>query len=82
MLRTRQIESLIDNAPEWALVGIGVLLLAITIGSIYGRMNDDFGAKIFRIPKEQVRANWGHIMWLTVVPFFVTLYYFYLWLGP
>lgn len=82
MLRTPQIESFIDRAPEWAQVSLGLLLLAATIGSIYGRMNDDFGAKLFGIPKERVRSSWGHIMWLTVVPFFLTLYYFYLWLGP
>lgn len=80
-MRLRQVETFIETAPMWAQIAMGLFLVVISIGSIYGRINTKFGAKVFtKIPADQIRTNWGHIIGYTVMPVLATLCYFYLWL--
>lgn len=75
----RQVETFIDTAPFWAQIAMGILLLAISIVMIYGRINTQFGKKIFsKIPEEEIRTNKLHIIEYTVIPVLATAVYFYL----
>ena len=75
----RQLEGLIDGLPPWGQILLGVALLAYSILSIYGRVNVSVGKKIFsKVPEDQIRSNWVHIIGYTVVPVIVTVGYFFL----
>ena len=44
-------------------------LIVYSIASVYGRLNVDFGSKIFsKVPKEEIRTNTAHIVRYTVGP--------------
>jgi hypothetical protein len=54
--------TMVDQMPGWAQIVVGILLVVFSLASIYGRVNVDFGSKIFsRIPKEELKSNIGHI---------------------
>lgn len=75
----RQLEQLTDTFPVWLKIVIGIFFLSFSIVSVYGRININFGNKIFsRIPKDQIRTNLFHIFQYTIIPVLVTVYYFYL----
>lgn len=75
----RQLEGLIDGLPPWGQILLGVALLAYSILSIYGRVNVSVGKKIFsKVPEDQIRSNWVHIIGYTVVPVIVTAGYYLL----
>ena len=72
----RQLEGLIDGLPPWGQVLLGMALLAYSGLSIYGRVNVSVGKKIFsKVPEDQIRTNWVHIIGYTVVPVIVTVGY-------
>ena len=72
----RQLEGLIEGWPLWAQLLVGVALLAFSVASIYGRINTSFGVKVFsKVPEDQIRSNWIHIIGYTVVPVIVTIGY-------
>ena len=72
----RQLEGLIEGWPLWAQLLVGVALLAFSLASIYGRINPSFGVKVFsKVPEDQIRSNWIHIIGYTVVPVIVTIGY-------
>ena len=57
-MRLRQVETFIETAPMWAQIAMGLFLVVISIGSIYGRINTKFGAKVFtKIPADQIRTE-------------------------
>jgi len=72
---------LLDQMPPWAqwLVGAGLVLFSII--SIYGRINVNFGTKVFsKVPADQIRTNVPHIIGYTVLPCIVTVIYLYLFI--
>ena len=72
----RQLEGLIEGWPLWAQLLVGVGLLAFSLASIYGRINTTFGVKVFsKVPEEEIRSNWIHIIGYTIVPVLVTVGY-------
>lgn len=78
-MRIRQVETFITGTPLWAQVVMGVVLLVVALGSVYGRINRRFGAKVFtKIPPEEIRTNWAHIAKYTIAPLFAAAYYIYL----
>ena len=75
----RQLEGLIEGWPLWGQILLGVALLAYSVLSIYGRFNTTLGSKIFsKIPEEEIRTNWIHIIGYTIVPVIITVGYFLL----
>ncbi len=78
----RNLPVLVDQMPGWAQILVGIVLVSFALASIYGRINPDFGIKIFsRIPKENIRSNIGHIIQYTVMPIVVTIVYLWAWLA-
>lgn len=72
----RQLSNLLGVLPVWAQVAIALFLVSFSVVTVYGRMNVDFGAKVFsRVPKEEIRTDKGHIFEYTVVPVIVTAGY-------
>ena len=72
----RQLEGLIEGWPLWAQLLVGAALLAFSVASIYGRINPSFGVKVFsKVPEDQIRTNWVHIIGYTIVPVIVTIGY-------
>ena len=68
-----------EGLPFWGQMSLLAFLALLSILSIYGRINVDFGAKCFsRISKEQIRSSKIHIFQYTVLPIIATL--FYIWL--
>ena len=79
MRQLRQLAELMDKIPTWGHLLISVFLVAYTAASIYGRVNTQFGAKIFsHLPESDIRSNTGHIFQYTIVPLIVTIGYFIL----
>lgn len=82
MRRFRQLTQMLDSLPEWARVGIAVVLVAYSFAAIYGRINLDFGARAFsKIPREEIRSNVAHIVSYTVIPVAATIVYLALLIG-
>lgn len=58
-------------------IAVGLVLFCLV--SVYGRINLEFGSKMFsRIPPSEIRMNWEHIIRYTVTPLILTLGYLYL----
>ncbi len=76
MKTLRQLQGLVDQMPLWGQVLVGIGLLVYSVLSIYGRMNPNFGKKIFsKIPAEEIRTNKIHIIGYTIIPVVVTIGY-------
>jgi hypothetical protein len=81
MLKLRQLRMFVDTMPYWAQILFGVLLIAVSIVMVYGRINTEFGKKIFtKIPESEIRTNIIHILEYTIIPILITILYFYLML--
>lgn len=76
MRQLRQLAGMLDSMPIWAQFAIAAGLLAYSFVAIYGRMNVDFGAKVFsKVPRDQIRTNQVHILQYTIIPVAVTVAY-------
>jgi hypothetical protein len=76
MRQLRQLAELLDVMPAWAQFAIAAGLLAYSFATIYGRMNVEFGAKLFsKVPRDQIRTNPAHILQYTIIPVGVTIGY-------
>ena len=65
-----------QNLPMWGQMLIAFGLICFSCVSLYGRINLEFGEKIFaKIPKQKIRSNVGHIFMYTVSPIGVTIGY-------
>lgn len=79
MRQIHQLEQFIDQIPPWGQFLIALFLLVFSILSLYGRYNTKVGSKVFsKIPADQIRSNWGHIIGYTIIPIIVTVGYFVL----
>jgi|688.fasta_scaffold2005835_1 hypothetical protein len=76
MRQLRQLSQLLETMPFPARIAVALFLVAYSVVAIYGRINVEFGAKVFsKIPPEQIRTNMGHIFQYTIVPVIVTIGY-------
>lgn len=76
MRQLRQLAQMLDSMPTWAQFAIAAGLLLYSFAAIYGRLNLDFGAKVFsKIPRDEIKTNMGHILRYTILPTLVTIGY-------
>ena len=78
----RQLKDLMPALPLEFKIVLGLFFLLISVISVYGRINLNFGMNVFsRVRnREEIRKNAWHIFQYTLIPVLVTIYYFYLWL--
>lgn len=74
MTQLRQLSELFDRMPMAVVAGVAIGLVVYSVVATYGRINLDFGAKVFsRVPRERLRSDVFHITRYTVIPVVVTL---------
>lgn len=76
MRQLSQLSQLLDAMPVPVRIAVALFLVAYSVVAIYGRINLEFGAKVFStIPPEEIRTNIGHIFQYTIIPIIVTIGY-------
>ena len=65
--------------PNWLRVLLLVFFVGFSLISIFGRINLNFGEKVFsRVSRNRIRGDFGHIVAYTIIPTIVAGYYVYL----
>ena len=65
----RNLTKHVETLPLWAQIAFGLALLSFTLVSIYGRVNLKVRARVFsKVPEDEIRTDWSHIIRYTVVP--------------
>ncbi len=77
MRQIRQLTDMLDAMPFWLQIAIAIFLLLFTLGSVYARINLDFGEKFFsKVSRDEIRSNRGHMFQYTTIPAIATVGYF------
>ena len=76
MRQLQNLAEMLDSMPVWGQYALAAFLVVYSIVSIYGRINVNFGAKVFsKIPPNEIRTNQGHILAYTGIPLALTIGY-------